>query len=213
MSSIKLWYWPGACSLAIHILLKEIGVQFEGISISLNEAGQEELRKVNRKLRVPVLLVDNEIITETPAIMTAISQLAPDRKLLGSTDIQIVRSYEWLNWLSGTLHGQAFGQLFRPGRFTDDVKMHNAIQKKGLASVQECFEVVETGLQGIHAVGDSFTVVDPYLYVFYRWGVENGIDMGARYPKYARLVAELTKRSEVKAALKAEGLKSHAPKL
>ncbi|KAK5079467.1 hypothetical protein LTR70_009422 [Exophiala xenobiotica] len=213
MSSIKLWYSPGACSLATHILLKETGTEFEGIRIGSKQGLPDEFRRINPRMKVPVLSVDGEIITETPAIMTAISQLSPDRHLFGTSDTEIVKSYEWSNWLSGTVHGQGFGGLFRPARFSDVVSMHAAIQDKGWKTVQECFEIIEAGLSAVHAVGKNFTVVDPYLYVFYRWGVDNGADMAARYPKYARLVVELMKRPAVLAALEAEGILSHAPKL
>ncbi|KAK5940730.1 hypothetical protein PMZ80_007147 [Knufia obscura] len=213
MSSIKLWYSPGACSLAPHILLKEIGVDFEAIGVEVRQGAPEELRKVNPKMRVPVLVLDNEVITETPAIMTAISQLAPEKHLFGKTNMEVIHSYEWLNWLSGTVHVQAFGGLFRPARFSDDAGMYAAIQQKGWKTVQECFDAVEAGLHSAHAVGADLTVADPYLYVFYRWGVSGGIDMPARYPKYAALVAKLVKRSAVQAALKDEGIESHAPEV
>jgi len=199
--------------LATHILLKETGMEFEGIRIGGKQGLPDEFRKINPKMKVPVLSVNEDIITETPAIMTAISQLSPDRHLFGTTGIEIVKSYEWLNWLSGTVHGQGFGGLFRPTRFSDVVSMHAAIRDKGWKTVQECFEVIETGLSAVHAVGKNFTVVDPYLYVFYRWGVDNGTDMAAQYPKYARLVVELMKRPAVLAVLEAEGISSHAPKL
>lgn len=206
MSSIKLWHCLGACSLAIHILLKEIEATFEGITVNARQELPEEMRKINPKMRIPVLIIDDETITETPAIMTAISQLAPDRQLFGSTNMETVRTYEWLNWLSGTVHGQAFGGLFKPARFSDDASTYAAIQAKGWKTAQECFEMIEAGLKGVHAVGENFTVVDPYLFVFYRWGVNRGADMVGNYPKYARLVAELMKRPAVQAALKAEGI-------
>ena len=215
MPALKLWYAPGACSLAVHILLKEIGASFEPIVIGPN-ASQESLdqfRTVNPKMRVPILVIDEHPITETPAIMTAISQLAPERQLFGTTALEVVRCYEWLNWLSGTVHGQGFGGLFRPARFADDSSMHAEIQRKGWETVLECFGRIESGLDGVHAVGAGFTVVDPYLFVFWRWGVERGADMEGRYPRYARLVAELVKREGVVAALEAEGIEASAPGL
>lgn len=136
MPQITFYYAPGACSLATHILLLEIGVEFEGIS---NEVTPEKaifvdkFQTINSKMRVPVLVVDSDIITETPAISestsnydaspdldenpngaiyslysrttaTAIAHLAPDANLLGKSPMEIVRTYEWMNWLYGYFH-------------------------------------------------------------------------------------------------------------
>ncbi|KAK5075751.1 hypothetical protein LTR70_009789 [Exophiala xenobiotica] len=205
MTSIKLWYSPGACSLAVHILLKEAGLPFEGISISVRQGAPEALRKINPKMRVPICAIDEQIVTEVPAIMTAIAQLAPERQLLGSSNLNIVQS---------TVHGQAFGGLLRPARYSDDPDMYDAIRKKSWQTVQECFDAIEEKLKGVHAVGNGFTVVDPYLYVFYRWGASNdGLDMAARYPKYAKLVGELLERRAVREAVEAEGIEPQGPKL
>jgi glutathione S-transferase len=159
-------------------------------------------------MRVPVLILDGETITEAPAIMTAISQLAPHLHIMGNSNLDVVRVYEWLNWLSGTLHGQAFGGLLRPQRFSDDEGVFGGIKEKGRKTVEECFEKIEGDLRGLHADGDSFTAVDAFLFVFWRWGCGMGMQMGEKYPRYGALVGELVKRDAVKRALEAEGVKS-----
>ncbi|KAI1611636.1 DNA-directed RNA polymerase I subunit RPA2 [Exophiala viscosa] len=169
MSPITLYTYPESTSIAPHILLHEIGVQFETVDITSAEDGLEELRKLNPKARIPVLIIDDQVITESTAIMTAIAQLAPEKHLLGKTNLEVVRVYEWLNWLSGTLHGHAWGMVFRPERYIDDVSMHDAVRAKGMVAAKEIYEMVEDHLRGVHAVGDGLTVVDAFLYVFYRW--------------------------------------------
>lgn len=205
MASIKFWYSPGACSLASHILLNEAGVEFESVELDVHAGYPAEFRHINPKMRVPVLSIDGQTITETPAIMTAISQLAPDKHLLGKTGLEIVRTYEWLNWISGTLHGQAFGGLFRPHRFSDDPTTYESIKAKSLLAVQECFATIDQDLSSEYAVGSDFTAADAYLYVFYRWGVSQGIDMKGKYPKYTSLVVNVVKRQSAKDVLKVEG--------
>ena len=213
MPSIKFWYFPGACSIAPHIVLKELGVPFEPIRMRLeNGAVPESFRTINSKMKVPVLSIDGQIITEIPAIMTALSQLAPERKVLGGTDMDVVRSYEWMNWLSGSLHGQGYGPFFRSDRYSEDESMHTAIREKALKTILGYYDIIEDKLSGKHAVGDSFSVVDTYLYVFWRWGATQ-LDMAAKYPKYAKLVNELLGNSAVQGALKAEEVESYAPKL
>ncbi|KAJ6783776.1 hypothetical protein PWT90_07681 [Aphanocladium album] len=157
MTSIKFWYAPGACSLAPHIVLKEAGIEFESIRLDAFAGYPEEFRRINPKMRVPVLAIDGEAITEVPAIMTAISQLAPERHLLGETNLEIVRAYEWMNWLSGVVHGQAFGGLFRPARYSDDATTHPSIEAKALLTIQECFAAIDEKLASQPAIDSRFT--------------------------------------------------------
>jgi glutathione S-transferase len=213
MAAIKLYYSPEACSLASHILLHETGVDFEAIKIDVKAGAPEELRRINPKMRVPVLSLDDQIITETPAIMTAISQLAPEKILMGNTSLETVHVYEWLNWLSGTLHTQGFGELFRPHRFSDDPAMYEAIRAKGLETVEECFDMIERGLSSVNAVGDSFTAVDAFLFVFWRWGARSRTINMEKYPKFSKLVVNLAKRPSFQAVVDAEGVDSYVPRL
>jgi glutathione S-transferase len=97
MAAIKLYYSLGACSLASHVLLHETGVDFEAIKIDLKTGAPEELRGIHPKMRVPVLSLDGQTTTETPAIMTAIFQLASEKILMGNTNFETVHVYEWLN--------------------------------------------------------------------------------------------------------------------
>ncbi|KAF7852603.1 hypothetical protein EAF04_010934 [Stromatinia cepivora] len=71
-------------------------------------------------MRVLVLSLGDEIIMEIPTIATAISSLAPESHLLGPTKMETIRVYEWMNWLSGTLHAHAFVGLLRLERMSDD---------------------------------------------------------------------------------------------
>ncbi|KAH8820733.1 glutathione S-transferase [Xylogone sp. PMI_703] len=194
MTELKLWYADGACSLASHILLLEVEVEFEPIRVNLTWDGLgDDFRSINSKLRVPVLSFNGDLITESSAIFTAISSLAPEKHLLGRTPLQTARVYEWTTWLSGFVHAIGYGCLWRPERFSDDVAVYEGVRAKGLKTIKWCYDFIEGKLTGIHAVGDAFTVVDPYLFVFYRWGQEEGVDMQT-YPKYTALVANLVQR-------------------
>lgn len=206
MASIKLWYSPGACSLAPHIVLNEAGIEFESLKLDIFAGYAEEFRQINPKMRVPVLSIDGEIITEVHAIMTAISQLAPERHLLGKTDLEIVRAYEWMNWLSGVLHGQAFGSVLRATRYSDDPTTYASIEAKGLLTVQECFATIDERLSNGPAVGSRFTAVDAYLYTCYRWGASLGLDMRGKYPKFTSLVDNFINYPSVQTTLKDEGI-------
>lgn len=208
MPEVKLWLSYGACSLAPHILLHEIGVQFEAIATPVSEGATltAEFARINPKKRVPVLSLDGEIITEVPAIATALSNLSPERNLMGRSPLDHVRIYEWMNWLSGTLHGQGFGGLWRPQRFSDDRGLFESIRAKAKTTISDCFGTIENKIPGPYSTGNGFTAVDPYLLVFYRWGNGISLDMPTLYPRYTEFARNLVQRESVAATLAAEGL-------
>ncbi|KAL2840541.1 glutathione S-transferase [Aspergillus pseudoustus] len=212
MPDIKFFFAPGACSLAPHILLHEAGLSYEPLQI--NYAGVEvqfpaDYKALNPKMRVPVIVVDGEVITELPAVSTIISQLAPGHNFFGKTPLETVRAYEWMNYLSGTVHNAGFGHLIRPWRWTtdEDPKAHQRIKERAKESVEEAFAYIEGRLQGVYAVGEELTAVDAFLYPLYRWAKQDGMNVSA-YPKYTALVEALEKRKSVQTVLAKEGLKS-----
>jgi len=209
---IKLWYSSGACSLAPHVLLHEIRVPFEAVETSFAKAAHltDEFARINPKKRLPVLSLGGEVITEVPAIATAIADLAPERHLMGRTALDRARIYEWMNWLSGTLHGQGFAGLWRPQRFSDDPAVFDSIKAKGRKTISECFETIESRISGSYSTGDGFTAVDPFLLVFYRWGNGIGVDMPKTYPSYTSFAQRLVERDSVIAALAAEGISGYS---
>lgn len=197
-SHVRLLYSPGACSFAPHIILFEAGVDFEA-SVVHRDKVTEELLRLNPKARVPVLVLDGkDVITEVPAILTAISYMVPEKKLLGSTPLETVRVYEWLNWLSGTLHGQGFAGHWRASRFIENPTEDDVQKLKSQAykTVQASFKMIEEKLEAsesVFAVGKSLTVVDAFLAVFYRWGYILDIEM-KMYENYTKLWNALNER-------------------
>jgi glutathione S-transferase len=206
LHEVRLFHSPGSCSTAAHILLKESGLPFSTEVINVMQGFPAEFLHLNPKGRIPFLHMDGETITEMPAIMTAIAQLVPDKKFLGSTNLDIVRSYEWFNFLAGDLHAQGFFTFFRPHYFIDDETAYEEIRKKGRGKIERCYTIIEEKLKGVHAVGNAFSAVDAYLLPFYRWGTANGFAMKERYTKYTSLVENLAAMESVKAVCEAEGI-------
>ena len=211
MPSIKYYYAPGSCALAPHILLREIGAEFDAVNIvdpRINFV-PEEFRRINPKMRVPILSIDENTITEVPAISTMIASLAPERNLLGRTTLEAVRVHEWMGWLAGTVHSLGFKLFRRPLNFTTDPAGGDAIAAKAREYVVELLDLLEAKLDGVFAVGGCFTIVDPYLFVFYRWGNSIGLNMKGTYPKFAALVTNLVEQHpSVNHTLKVEGIDS-----
>lgn len=162
-------------------------------------------------MRIPVLELDEHVITEAPAILTALAQLKPELKLLGSSELETVRCYEWLNYLSGYVHALPFGQLWRTGRFSDDETAFAGIREKGRKNMLDAFEYIESRLVGRDwCVGTAFTVVDAFLFVFWRWGAEVGTDM-EDYPYWKRVMGRVVALEAVKKTLSEEGIASNWP--
>lgn len=207
MSEIQFFYSPGSSSLGSHILLQECGLDFEGIIISVrNNRYPESMKHLNPKMRVPILIMDGETITEAPAIMLAVALRAKRPELFGSSDLEKVRVTEWMNWLSGTLHACGIGAWNRPHRFTDDESVYPQIQAKAQKTVLDCFTQVDLKMNGSYAVGSSLTVVDVFLFVFWRYGNAKGLPMEQDYPNFAKAMTELRRRPSVEKTLKLEGL-------
>lgn len=105
-----LYYSPGACSLAPHIILEEIGLPFRLAHVSTADGSTRaaEHFKLNPKGRLPVLVTGDSVLTEAPAILVHLAMQHPDKKLLASTPDALVRSMEWGNWLSGTVQFAIF---------------------------------------------------------------------------------------------------------
>ena len=206
---INLYYSPGACSLAPHIILHASGLPFTVTKSDVTKPFSPEYAKLNPKKQVPfVELQPGVILTEIPAIMTAISQLVPDKKFLGEPGMEVLRTYEWMNYLSGQLHARRFGVFFRPQRYVSDEKLYPMIKEVALGNIREAFGVVEEKLKDQPPVDpESIRVVDAYLFVFFRWARNIGIDVEKEFPSYYARMIEVSKIEAVVKATEMEEIK------
>ena len=205
----KLYYSPGACSLAPHILLEELGAsyQLELVSIAEGKTDTPEFLSINPKGRVPVLEVNGSLLTEAPAILVYLSMAFPEKHFLPSNPLENFRCLEWFNWLSGTIHAVGYGQLWRPQRFINDSAQYEQISAKGRENIIDSYRHIEKLLRGrTWSVGNSYSCVDPYLLVFYLWGNAIGLNMGNDYPSWSAHAQQVLSRDAVQRAIKQEGL-------
>lgn len=201
---MKLFYKPGACSLASHITLRESGKDFSLIGVDLMHKRMEngdDFLKVNPKGQVPALLLDdNTLLTEGVAIMQYIADSVSDRQLLAPVGtINRYKTLEWLNFIATELH-KGFTPLFRPDTPEDYKPTVRALLDKKLAYIDESL----AGAQWIS--GSRFTIADAYLFTVLRWAFAVKLDM-AGYKNIADYMARVAARPAVAAALAAEGLK------
>jgi glutathione S-transferase len=210
---LTLHYSPGACSLAPHILLNETGVAYDLVLTSTSDGTTKSaaFKAINPKGRVPVLVVDGEVLTEVPAICALISAQRPDLALMGRTPMEQARVLEWFNWLSGTLHGQAIAGMFRPYRFSDDDSVWPAISAKARETLADGHAQIEARLSGRDfACGDHFTAADAMLLFVFRMSNRLGFDTGATAPHFTAWARRLETRPSVSAMLAAEGISLYA---
>jgi len=200
---------PGSCSFAPHIVLEELGRPYTLALMSHGhpEAKTEAFRRVNPKGRIPVLTADGFLLTEAAAILLHLGLTNPDAKLLGSAPDSIVRSVEWFNWLSSSVHAVAVRMIWRPDYFLPEETMFPPLVEKGKEHLASAYALIEARLTDrAWAVSDHYSVVDPYLLVFYRWGNRMSLDMQGMYPAWSAHARRLEKREAVQRALSQEGI-------
>ncbi|MDD5247704.1 MAG: glutathione transferase GstA [Rhodocyclaceae bacterium] len=200
---MKLYYSPGACSLSPHIVLREAGLAFELEKVNLKTKQTEtgaDFRAVNPKGYVPALrLDDGSVLTEGPAVVQYIADLAPERGLAPAAGtLARYRLMEWLNFISTELH-KAFGALFNP-LTPEDWKTF----VRGLIGQRLDYIAGQLG-ERPYLMGETFTVPDAYLFTILRWGKWTDIDIG-RWPVLKTYVERIAARPAVHAALAAERL-------
>jgi glutathione S-transferase len=217
-----LFFSPGACSMAAHIALEELGLDFklELVSIATRETLGAEYLKINPKGRVPALMIENEkrLLTELPAILTYLGLQYPDNELGFPTDpLLFGRCHEWLGWLACWVHGNGFSMMMLPDRFTHDKTQYEPLKQRGIEIVTDAFSEIERLLNGSSfAVGSQYTMADLYLFVMYNWAKRYGHDMRVKYPTWTSLVDRVKQRPAVQRVIERESevrLKTHGHKL
>jgi glutathione S-transferase len=203
---IKLFYAPNTCALASHIALEEVGADYQlaRIDFDSNEQRKPEYLAINPKGRVPALLTERGILTETPAILVFIAQSFPQARLAPVEDpftfagIQAFNSY-----LCATAH-VAHSHRMRGARWADDASAIAAMQRKVPSSVSECFGLIErTMLRGPWVMGDSYTICDAYLFTLAQWLEADGVDL-ATLPRVREHRQMVSQRPATKRAIAAE---------
>ncbi|ASJ76040.1 glutathione S-transferase family protein [Granulosicoccus antarcticus] len=197
--TLKLYTSPGSIGVAVHIALEESGLDYELIRIDFASGEQltDQYRQVNPKLRVPALLVNDQVLTETPAILVYLAQLAPASILALPTDpLAFAQLQSFNSYLSSTVH-IAHAHKKRGRRWADDANALTAMTAYVPVSMSACFELIETEmLQGDWVHGEAFSISDPYLFALSLWMEGDGVDP-SRYPKIQAHRARMLERESV----------------
>ena len=200
---MKLYYSPGACSMAPHIVLREAGFKFDLVKVDIpskKTADGGDFWQVNPKGYVPALQLDNgEVLTEVGVICQYLADQKPESGLAPKFGtMERYHLMETLNFCSSEVHKQ-IGALFNP-------KMTPEMREVQLGVIERRLNALEKLLEGKqYAMGDKFSVADAYLFNVLNWTNPLKIDMG-KWPNVTGLMARVGARAAVQETLKAEGL-------
>jgi glutathione S-transferase len=200
---MKLYFSPGACSLSPHIVAIEAGIPLELVKVDLSSktvARDGDFWDINPKGYVPALLLDDgQVLTEGPAIVQYLADLAPDAGLAPPAgSVGRVRLQEALNYLTAEIH-KSYSPLFNP-----DVLP--AVREERLAYLARRYALIDRQLEGRqYLVGDRFSVADAYLFTLTRWARGVKLDLSG-LPNVEAFQKRVGGRKAVLQALRAEGL-------
>jgi glutathione S-transferase len=184
---MKLYYFPGSCALADHIVLEWIGEPYETVKLRASDLRSSEFLALNPAGAVP-LLVDGEFtLTQNVAILSHLAARHPWAQLFGNGTLRgRAEVLRWLAFLNSDVH-PAFKPIFVPARFLPDKAIAGALAEHAIGNILRYFELLERQLEGRSWLADEQSVADPYLFVLLRWGVRFGIRIGefANLEKFA----------------------------
>jgi len=203
-----LYYAPNTCALASHIALEEAGGAYEArrVDFAAAEQTKPDYLRINPKGRVPALITERGVLTENPAILAYIAQTHPEARLAPLDDpFAFAELMAFMSYLCSTVH-VAHAHRMRGARWADDPAAHESMKKKVPETVGACFDLIErTMFRGPWAMGEAYTVADPYLFTLARWMEVDSVDP-ARFPRVLDHRGRIAERPAVRRALHGEGL-------
>lgn len=198
---MTFYFARGACSLASHIALEEVGAEFEPREISFERLEQrsEDYRRINPRMRVASLVVDGKVLTEEVAILGYIAARFPQARLMPVKPWKLGECLALMAYIASSVH-IAVGHVFRPERYADDEATYPSMERKNREVFWGQLVELDRLLQGRQwAMGDEYSVCDPYLLVVYRWGVKCHMPVET-LPDLSRLNRQMLARPAVQRA-------------
>ncbi len=200
---MKLYYAPGACSMAPHIVAREAGHTFDLEKVDIpnkKTADGGDYWKINPKGYVPALVLDDgQVVTEVGVICQYLADQKPESGLVAKLGtMERYHQMEALNFAATEIHKQ-IGALFNP-------KMTPEMKEVQMGTIERRFNSLEKMLDGKpYIMGDKFTVADAYLFTVLNWTRKHGIDV-SKWPNIKAYMARVAERPKVQETMKAEGL-------
>ncbi len=202
---LTLYYAPGACSLASHIVLEESGEKYEGKRVDLAKGEQrtEAYLKIHPLGRVPALLLDNgEPLTENTAILPYLGKrfgLWPKDPLAEAKALSLI------GYFASSVH-PAHAHISRPERYATDKSYFPDIQEQGKKTFHGYLKQIDGMLAGRQWLSDQYSVLDPYGFLFYTWGVRRELPVG-ELKNYTAFKDRMLQRPAVRRVVEDEKVK------
>lgn len=199
---MKLYFFPGACSIAPHIVAREAGIPIELEKVDLGSkrtASGEDYTTVNPKGYVPALrLDDGTVLTEVSALIEYIADRAPASGLIPAAGtMERYRMAEWIGYIATEIH-KGFGPLW-------NAKLAPDARAAAVTALARRLDLVEKALaRQPFLTGQGFSVADAYLFAVASWAPWVKLDL-APWPKLREFLARVAARPKVQEALMAEG--------
>jgi glutathione S-transferase len=202
---LRLYYAPGACSMAAHIVLEEGGEAYEAKRVDLAKGEQRSATylKINPQGRVPALQLDSgEAVTENTAILPF---LGKRYGLWPKQPVEEARALSTIGFFAASVH-PAHAHVSRPERYASDSAHHPNIQETGRKAFHDYLKQIDARLGGRQWLGEDYSVLDPYAFVFYTWGVRRELPM-AELKGYAAFKDRMLARPAVRRVVAEENIK------
>ncbi|WP_170369134.1 glutathione S-transferase family protein [Ruegeria arenilitoris] len=203
---MQIYYAPRTISIAVVIALEEAGLDYEAIKLDF-AAGEQTTaayKQINPKGRVPALVVDGGILTETGALLEYIAAKAPKAGLVPDDPVLAARMREVMHYLASTMHVNHAHKM-RGHRWADQESSWQDMKDKVAQTMTEsCAYISSNGLRGPLVLGEAFSLADAYLYVVCSWLEGDGVDV-TTFPKIQAFRAAMEARPSVQ-AVRAAGM-------
>jgi glutathione S-transferase len=202
---LKLYFAPNTCALASHIALIDAGAEHEAIFVNFksDEQRKGDYLTINPKARVPSLVTDRGVLTETPAILAFIAQSYPQAKLAPTEPWEFAQAQAFNSYLCSTVH-VSHAHRMRGSRWATEQSSFADMQRKVPQNIADHFSLIErTMFKGPWVLGDSYSICDAYLFTVAQWMEADSVDP-ANFPKVADHRKRMAERPQVKQALEVE---------
>ncbi|MCP3471985.1 glutathione S-transferase N-terminal domain-containing protein [Bradyrhizobium sp. CCGUVB1N3] len=202
---LKLYYAPGTCAVASHIALEEAGADYtaERLDFKSNQQNSPDYLAINPKGRVPALVTDRGVLTETPAMLAYIAQVFPSAKLAPLDDaFALAQAQSFNSYLCSTVH-VAHAHKMRGVRWATEETSFADMKRMIPKTMGACFSLIDQKmLRGPWVMGEQYTICDPYLYTLSLWLEGDGVDIRAT-PKVADHFKRMSERPAVRKVMDA----------
>ena len=201
---MKLYYMPGACPLATHIVLEWIGQPYQTQVVPRNELKEPAFLALNPVGSVPVLVDGELILTQSAAILEYLAEKHPEAGLLPDDIIERAEMRRWLGFVNADLH-KAFGLVFVKSGYSNDEACQEQLAAAGKAKAAQLFGIIDKQLEGKQWLTGKRSVVDPYLFTIIRWAHAQKVEMSG-LKNVQSFFEHMNADAGVKAAIAAQGL-------